>query len=131
MSHDPTPERRKAPFPGPFLMDLVERLSNRFTSDLLKFLTLESWRKASLQAESGDGPAPDGRRPFGSIRDAVVRVLDAEPLGLRAREVHARVELLLGERVSRGSVKAILAARCQGNDQLFVRISRGRYRLSC
>lgn len=68
-------------------------------------------------------------RPFGSIRDAVVRVLDGEPLGLRARDVHARVELLLGERVSRGSVKAILAARCHGDDRLFVRINRGRYRL--
>jgi hypothetical protein len=115
---------------GKLELDLLERLSNRFTSDLLKSLTLESWRKADNHAPSEDGPAPDGRRPFGSIRDVVVRVLDAEPLGLRARDIHVRVELLLGERVSRGSIKAILAARCQGEDRLFVRISRGRYRLS-
>lgn len=110
-------------------MDLVERLSNRFTSDLLKFLTLGSWHKAEHQTASEAGPAPDGRRPFGSIRDVVVQVLESAPLGLRARDVHARIELLLGERVSRGSVKSILALRCQGEGRLFVRISRGRYRL--
>ena len=110
-------------------MDLLERLSNRFTSRIFNTLAEGSWRKADNQAVSEDGPSPDGRRPFGSIRDAVIRVLDAEPLGLRTRDVHARVELLVGERVSRGSVKAILAARCLGERQLFVRISRGRYRL--
>jgi hypothetical protein len=56
-------------------------------------------------------------------------VLDTEPFGLRARDIDARVELMLGERVSRGSVKSILAGRCQGDNRLFVRISRGRYRI--
>jgi hypothetical protein len=114
---------------GKLELDLVGRLSNRFTSHIFQSLTEGSWRKAHNQAISLDGPAPDGRRSFGSIRDAVVRVLENQPLGLRAREVHARVELLLGERVSRGSVKSILAGRCQGKERLFVRISRGRYRL--
>jgi hypothetical protein len=110
-------------------MDLVEWLSNPFTSGLLNTLTQGSWRKADSHMPSEHGPAPDGRRPFGSIRDAVVQVLHAEPLGLRARDVHARVELLLGEQVSRGSVKSILAGRCQGKGRLFVRISHGRYTL--
>src|SRR6266545_5745679 len=103
-------------------MDLVERLSNRFTSHLLQSLAQGSWRKAHNHAPAKQGPAPDGRRPFGSIRDAVVKVLDSEPLGLRARDIHARVELLLGERVPRGSVKSILAGRCRGKGRLFVRI---------
>jgi hypothetical protein len=108
--------------------DLIERLSNRFTSHLLNTLTQGSWRKEANHAVSENGPAPDGRRPFGLIRDVVVRVLQAEPLGLRAREIHARAELLLGEPISRGSVEAILAARCQGKDRLFIRVSRGRNR---
>jgi hypothetical protein len=110
-------------------MDLLERLSNRFTSHLFNVLTQGSWRKAHNQGPSEQGPAPDGRRPFGSIRDAVVKVLDSEPLGLRASDIHARVELL-GERVPRGSVKSILAGRCRGKGRLFVRIGRGRYRLA-
>jgi hypothetical protein len=110
--------------------DLVGRLSNRFTSDLLKFLTLGSWRKDEHQTASANGPARDGRRPFGSIRDVVIHVLANEPLGLRARDVHARVELLLGERVSRSSVKTTLALRCQGKNRPFVRLWRGYYLLA-
>ena len=85
--------------------------------------------KANLGAAPEHGPAPDGRRAFGSVRDAVIHVLTVEPLGLRARDVHARVELLLGERVSRSSVKSMLALRCQGDNKLFTRIGRGYYRL--
>jgi hypothetical protein len=53
------------------------------------------------------GVAPDGRRPFGSSREAIVAVLEQTECPLR-REVHAAVERLPGEKVSRGSVKASL-----------------------
>ena len=55
-------------------------------------------------------------------------MLASEPLGLRARDVHARVELLLGERVSRSSVKSMLALRCQGENRLFERLGHGHYK---
>ena len=54
--------------------------------------------------------APDGRRRFGTVRDAVVLVLVLSPCDLRVREIHRCVEELPEERVSVGSVKAILAA---------------------
>jgi hypothetical protein len=94
--------------------------------------SLSHWVTGEIpyQAVSTDGPAPDGRRPFGSVRDAIVQVLATEPLGLRARDVHAHVELLLAEPVSRSSVKSTLALRCVGSEPLFVRVGRGRYLLA-
>lgn len=65
------------------MVDLIKRLSNRFTSDLLKSLTLGSWRKAGHKAASEAGPAPDGRRPFGSVRR---RRDPGGPQGVRGRE---------------------------------------------
>src|SRR5689334_16515902 len=58
-------------------MDLVGSLSNRLTSDLLHFLTQENWSKALQRRRLEDGPAPDGRRAFGSLRDAIVAVVAA------------------------------------------------------
>jgi hypothetical protein len=72
--------------------------------------------------------APDGRRVFGQVSEAVVRVLSTEPAGLRVRDVHARVELLLGEAVSWGSVKSTLSRLSKGPNPRFVCIDRGRYR---
>jgi hypothetical protein len=63
------------------------------------------------------------------VSEAVIEVLGVEPTGLRVREVHARVELLLGELVSRGSVKSTLNRLSKGTNRRLVRIYRGRYRL--
>jgi hypothetical protein len=46
---------------------------------------------------------------------------------MQARDVHARVEALLGEPVRRSSVKATLAGNLKGLDPRFVRVARGRY----
>lgn len=51
------------------------------------------------------------------------------PAGMRVRDVHTRVELLLGERVSLGSVKATLNRLAKGDDPRFVRTRHGLYRL--
>jgi hypothetical protein len=59
-----------------------------------------------------------------------MRVMAAEPACLRVRDVHARVELLLGEPVSWGSVKATLNRLSKGSNPRFARISHGRYRIS-
>ena len=63
----------------------------------------------------------------GRIIDAISRVLIDARGPLQARDVHARVENLLGESVRWSSVKATLAGNLQGPTPRFVRIARGRY----
>jgi hypothetical protein len=46
---------------------------------------------------------------------------------MQARDVHARVETLLGEPVRWSSVKATLAGNLKGPAPRFVRVARGRY----
>ncbi|HMD57197.1 MAG TPA: hypothetical protein VKG82_06970 [Solirubrobacteraceae bacterium] len=48
---------------------------------------------------------------------------------MRAEEVHAAVEALLGERVRRISVKATLAGNLDGPTPRFARVARGLYRI--
>jgi hypothetical protein len=110
-------------------MVLVERLSNRDLTILYQRLTARDWKQAPRQRFEVAGVAPDGRREFGQINEFVTRILQGEPAGLRVREIHARVELLLSEPVSRSSVKNSLCRLSQGRSARFVRIARGRYRL--
>jgi hypothetical protein len=46
---------------------------------------------------------------------------------MRARDVHAHVETLLGEQVRWATVKATLAGNLKGPTPRFVRVARGRY----
>jgi hypothetical protein len=46
---------------------------------------------------------------------------------MQARDVHARVEMLLGEPVRWASVNATLAGSLDGAAPRFVRVARGRY----
>ena len=113
------------------VVDLVGRLSNHEFQGLLQRLTStdrhQARRNKPNQAKSG--PNPDGRRPFGQVNDLVARALEGEPAGMRVTEVHARVELLVGEAVSWGSVKSALNRLSKGSNPRFVHIYRGRYRL--
>ena len=63
----------------------------------------------------------------GRIIDAISKVLMDERGPLQAREVHARVEGILGHPVRWSSVKATLAANVTGPAPRFVRVARGRY----
>jgi hypothetical protein len=73
------------------------------------------------------GPA---RRKFGAVGDAVVQVLEEAGCGLRMMDIHLSVEELLGESVSRSSVKNYLARGTDGRKTpLFERVGHGRYRL--
>jgi hypothetical protein len=111
-------------------MDLTGRLSNHDLTTLLQHLTARSWQQADRRHSLARGVAPDGRRKFGTVRDAIVTVLDQADGELRVRDIHAAVEELLGESVSRGSVKAYLRNDCRRNTPLFEhRGSRG-YRLA-
>jgi hypothetical protein len=68
-------------------------------------------------------------RRAGWIVEAIVRVLAERGAPMQAKEVHAAVETLLGERVRWSSVKAALAANIAGPSSWFERVARGRYRM--
>lgn len=66
------------------------------------------------------------RRP-GWVVKAVEQVLADRDTPMRAKEIHAAVEALIGESVRWGSVKQALASNVSGPSPRFVRIARGRY----
>jgi hypothetical protein len=73
------------------------------------------------------------RRPLrpGWVLDAVCRVLANQATGpMRAVSVHAAVETLVGEKVSKDSVSWVLSSHSIGPSSLFVRVARGRYVLA-
>lgn len=69
------------------------------------------------------------RRPWGEVADAITTVL-ASAGEMRVRDIHNAVESLLGESVSRSSVKHALIANCRGVSPLFHRLDFGLYRLA-
>lgn len=70
------------------------------------------------------------RRP-GWVLDAVCRVLADQATGpMRVMTVHAAVEALVGETVSKDSISWVLSSHSAGPSPVFVRVSRGRYVLA-
>lgn len=69
------------------------------------------------------------RRP-GWVLDAIVQVLANEGKPMRAKDIHAAVEALVGELVPSPSVKGALAKNVEGSSSRFVRVARGRYILA-
>lgn len=68
---------------------------------------------------------------LGWVLDAVCRVLADQATGpMRAVSVHAAVEALIGEKVSKDSVCWVLSSHSVGPSPLFVRVARGRYVLA-
>jgi hypothetical protein len=66
------------------------------------------------------------RRPPGTIRDAIIRALEARPHKEGSpSQVSAEVNALLGEQIPRSSVRSQLRI----NQVRFVRVEHGRYRL--
>jgi hypothetical protein len=109
-------------------MVLVGALSNPDLQDLFQSLTSQPRRKPPKRKRESDGPAPDGRRQFGTVSTAIVEVLRDAESDLRVKEIWHEVERLVGEPVSRHSVKSYLH---RGTHELniFARVSQGRYRL--
>lgn len=91
---------------------------------------LGDWRQVPRPRSRMVGVAPDGRRNFGAVRDAIVAVLERADVDLRARDIHLRVEKLLGESVSRGSVKSYLRVGCNRRSPLFEYHGKDGYRLA-
>jgi hypothetical protein len=111
-------------------MDAAGRLSNHDLTTLLQRLTAHDWKQAARPLGLARGVAPDGRRKFGTVRDAIVEVLDEADSELRVREIQERVEQLLGGHVSRSSVKDYLRKGCGRRLPLFEYLGRGGYRLA-
>ena len=111
-------------------MVLVGLLSNHETTARFQSLTQHDWRQERVRPRRRSGVAPDGRRKFGAIRDAILVVLKEAEGDLRVREIHARVEAALAEPVSHGSVKAYLRVGCKRKVPLFEHRGKAGYRLA-
>jgi Recombinase/Recombinase zinc beta ribbon domain len=112
-------------------MDLIGVLSNHDLQGSLGRLT----KKLTALRASGETrrqPVACRQRPrrAGWVLKAVVQALGDRAEPMQAKEIHAAVEALLGEPVRWGSVKNALASNVEGPSPRFVRLSRGRYRLT-
>jgi hypothetical protein len=124
-------QRRRAPILQALRrLVLVERLSNRDLATLYQRLTARDWEQVERRNRSIDGVAPDGRRKFGTVRDAISAVLELARCDLRVRDSHKAVEELLGEPVSRSSVKSYLRRGCARRSPRFEYRGNRGYRLS-
>lgn len=112
-----------------FGVDLAERLSNPQVTILFQRLTGRVSQQDPCPAQRLPVGAPDGRRPFGVVGDAVTDALTHARAALRVRDVHAHVEQILGGEVSRSSVRSFLHRRSRGRTPMFERIARDSYRL--
>jgi hypothetical protein len=109
-------------------MDLVGHGSNRDLSEKLAAI-------GSTAATAKSNPRSNGRaqsrrrRPWGEMRRTIETVLgSAGEMG--ACDIRLAVEQMLGQQVTASSVKNCLAANSQGIAPSFVRVGRGRYRLT-
>src|SRR5713226_5090357 len=84
------------------------RLSNPDLMALLQRLTTHDWKQAPQSHRSASGPAPDGRRKFGTVRDAIIEVLAQAGSEVRVKDIQNGVEQILIGSVSTSSVKDYL-----------------------
>ena len=112
-------------------MDLIGVLSNHDLQGSLARLTkkLAAVRTSDAPRRRPVACRQRPRRP-GWVLKAVVQVLGDRAEPMRAKDIHAAVEALLGEPVARSSVKMALASNVSGSSRRFVRVSRGRYVLA-
>lgn len=111
-------------------MGLLGSYSNPETQGRLRQLS----EKLERLAASKTAPCPSARRDRrlrgGLVPKAVERVLGDSGKPMRACEIHAEVEELLGRSVPASSVKNWLAKQVQDQQARVVRLGRGRYRLA-
>ncbi len=95
-------------------MVLVGALSNPKPGSVLQSLARIN-RDGTPHARQLATGWSDGRRRFGSVRDAIVQVLAKSDSDMAARNIHAEVERILGGQVSRSSVKGYLHEGSRGS----------------
>lgn len=108
-------------------MELVGALSNPETHDQLRRLSEKLDQIAANSARPRSSVRSDRRLRSGLVPSAIMRALreSVEPMWMK--DIHAEVEALLGQPVSRSAVKHWLAGHTGGDRPLFVRLGRGRY----
>lgn len=111
-------------------MDLLGHYSNH---DLQGSLRPLAGKPAAVRASNGPRQRPESRRQRarrpGWVLKAVVQVLTDRGEPMRAKDIHAAVEALVGEPVPRSSVKGALAMNVSGSARRLIRVARGRYML--
>jgi hypothetical protein len=106
----------------------MESLSHLGFTETLEKLAVRDWRRMPARRRKHLENAMTRRR-FAEVGDAVVQVLAEASGELRMVEIHAAVEELLGEPVSRSSVKNYLTRGAQRRRPVLERVGRGRYQL--
>jgi hypothetical protein len=109
-------------------VDLVGGLSNRQTQARLRRLA-DRLGQADSRMRHRPAARKPLRRPGGSILAAIAVVLSGIEGGMRARDIHAAVQALLGEPVPVSSVKDCLARNARGKRRRLDRVAWGRYRV--
>jgi hypothetical protein len=111
-------------------MHLVGQLSNpsAILAAALEASGVVPRRPVGPQGMIAVGQAP-ARLGNGVVQRAVIKVLAAAQQPMRATEVHAAAEELLGHPVSKDSISWCLAAGAREKEQRFERVARGCYRL--
>jgi hypothetical protein len=126
----PSPRRDWAGSTFVKMVDLSGVLSNQ---DLKRRLggVVEKLAAVRTRGEVRERPScrQRPRRPGWVVR-AVIDVLAGRGEPMRAKDIHAAVEALIGEPVAWSSVKQALASHVSGPSPCFVRIARGRYVLA-
>ena len=111
------------------MVEIFGALSNPEVQENLERLV----KKLDQIGAGGAAPRPTvlaRSRRVGAVPDAIVRVLSESAAPLRMRDIHAEVEIALGQAVSRSTVKNWLASHICGEKPRLVRLGRGRYRLA-
>jgi hypothetical protein len=111
-------------------MDLTGRLSNPDLATLFQSLTARNWKQEAPVRRARSRVAPDGRRKFGTVRDAIIQVLAQTDSELRVREIQKGVEEILDGAVSPSSVKDYLRKGCRFEAPLFEYAGKRGYRLT-
>jgi hypothetical protein len=111
-------------------MGLLGCYSNPEIQGRLRRLSEKLGRLAASNAAPRPSARTDQRMRGGLIPDAIERVLIEAAEPMRARDIHAAVEELLGQPVSVSSVKNWLAKSARGDAARLTRLGWGRYRLT-
>jgi hypothetical protein len=111
-------------------MGLLGCYSNPEIQGRLRRLSEKLERLAASDAAPRLSSRRDRKLRSGLVPKAIERVLVASGKPMRARDIHAEVEELLGVSVPASSVKNWLAKQVRDRQPQVVRLERGRYRLA-
>lgn len=111
-------------------MGLLGYYSNQEIQERLRRLSEKLDRLLASDAALRPSARRDRKLRSGLVPGVIEHVLNDSGGPMRAREIHAEVEELLGMSVLDSSVKNWLAKRVQDQQPRVVRLGRGRYRLA-